>query len=129
MFNNALTLNPQTFGGANQDKIYDLISMGATSSSSTRRVAATATTTPELLIISHRAQKSGSITTDQHLVRLDTTFNDPVLGPSKLSSWIVVQVPRGTSVVTLQEIKNQIGRLIALEQGSGNLDKILNSEP
>jgi hypothetical protein len=129
MFANLLSLNPTPFGGANAAKDYDLISMGSTTSSSTRRVAATATTTPETLTISHRAQKSGSVTIDQHMLRFDSIFTDPLLGPVKLSSWMVIQVPKGTTVVTLQEIKNQVGRLIALEQTSGALDKILNGEP
>lgn len=129
MFDNAISLNPTTFGGANVAKVYDLISMGSNQSSSVRRVAATSTTTPETLAISHRESKVGGVSTDQHLIRLDKTFADPLVGQVKLSSWIVVQVPRGTSVVTLQEIKDQVGRLIALEQGSGSLDKILNGEP
>lgn len=129
MFDNALTLNPTSFGGANTNKVYDLIAMGATNSSSTRRVAATATTKPETLAISHKEVKQGSYTADQHLVRLDTLITDPLLGPVQLSSWLVLKVPKGTTVVTLQEIKDQVGRLLALEQASGALDKILNGEP
>jgi hypothetical protein len=62
-------------------------------------------------------------------VRLDKTFTDPIAGVVTLSAYMVLQVPRGTSVVTLQEIKDCVGRLIALEQSSGALDKILNREP
>lgn len=129
MFDNSLTLNPTAFGGQNVNKVYDLISMGSNQSSSIRRVAATATTTPETLTISHRESKVSGVSTDQHLVRVDKTFSDPVMGSVKFSAWLVIQVPRGTSVVTLQEIKDQVGRLIACEQASGALDKILNGEP
>lgn len=129
MFDNALTLNPQSFGGANANKVYDLIAMGSNNSSSTRRVSATATTKPESLVISHKSTKQGEVLVDQHLVRLDTMITDPLLGPVMLSSWLVLRVPRGTTVVTLQEIKDQVGRLLALEQASGALDRILNGEP
>lgn len=128
-FDLALTLNPTSFGGANVNKVYDYIGVGSTPSSSVRRVSATATSKPETLVISHRESKVGSVQIDQHMVRLDTVISDPLMGMVKLSSRLVIEVPRGTTVVTLQEIKDQVGRLIALEQGVGALDKILNSEP
>lgn len=128
MFDNAITLNPQTFGGANANKVYDLVSWGG-DNSSLRRVSSTATTTPETLAISHREFKEGAVTVDQHLIRLDEVLTDPVLGQTKLSAWMVIRVPRGTSVVTNQKILDIVGRLIALEQGVGNITRILNSEP
>jgi len=126
MFTYPLSLNPTSFGGVNAAKSYDLIDLQ--DSKSVSRVASTATTTPETVTISH--QSSGSVVvTDRHLVRLDKTFTDPALGSVGLSAYLVLSVPRGTTVVTLQEIKDMVGRLIALEQTAGALDKILNSEP
>ncbi|DAD52715.1 TPA_asm: coat protein [ssRNA phage SRR7976310_14] len=128
MFTDPITLNPTSFGGANVNKAYSLVGWGGDTSTK-RRVAATALTTPEDMMISHRVQKDGTLLVDQHMVRLDTQFTDPIKGVCKLSSWLVIRVPQGTSVVTLQEIKDQVGRLIAFEQSVGALDKILNNEP
>jgi len=130
MFDNAISLNPNAYGGANVAKVYDLVGWGG-DSSSIRRVAATATTTPETLVVSHQSStpKGSDLTTDQHMVRVDKEFIDPVKGPVKLSAWLVIRVPKGTSVVTDQEIKDNVGRLLAFEQASGALAKILNSEP
>lgn len=128
MFNNAITLNPQAFGGANVDKVYDLVSWGG-DTSSIRRVAATATTTPETLTVSHRERKVSGVIVDEHLVRLDEELVDPAVGPVGLRCWISIGVPRGTTVVTEQKIKDIVGRLIAFEQAAGALAKILNSEP
>lgn len=128
MFNNAITLNPSAFGGANADLVYDLVGWGG-DSSSIRRVAATALTTPETLRVSHQQSKSGDVEYDQHLIRIDKEMTDPVKGKVTFSSWMVIRIPRGTTVVTNQEILNQVGRLIAFERASGALDKILNNEP
>lgn len=128
MFNNDITLNPQSFGGANADKVYSLVSWGG-DSSSVRRVSTTAATTPETLKISHRAIKRGTVTVDQHLIRVDEQATDTLAGPVQLSAWMVIEVPRGTTVITSQKILDLVGRLIAFERAAGNLDKILNSEP
>lgn len=129
MFDNAVSLNPQSFGGQNVAKVYDLISLGTTQSSAVRRVAATATSTPETLTISHRSVTKGGVVIDQHMVRVDIFATDPVLGLVSMDARIVIDVPRGTTVITDQVIKDQVGRLIAFEQASGALTKILNSEP
>jgi hypothetical protein len=63
------------------------------------------------------------------LVRLDESIVDPLLGRVVFSAWLVVRVPRGTSVITLAKIKDIVGRLIAFEQASNAIDQILNSEP
>lgn len=129
MFDLAVTLNPTAFGGANVNKVYDHIGTGSEKSSSLRRVGATYLTTPETLAISHRESKQGTVMYDQHLVRMDKTFTDPIAGVVVLSSWLVIRVPRGTTVATEQEIKDMVGRLIAFEQTSTTLTKLLNSEP
>jgi hypothetical protein len=108
-------------------KTYNLIG-SPTVDSSLRRVPETAHTAPDELTISHRETKSGKVTYDQHLIRLDETHTDPVLGEVTLSSWMVIRVPRGTTVITDQKIKNQVGNLLVIEQGTGNLTKILNGE-
>lgn len=128
MFNNDITLNPQSFGGANADKTYSLVSWGG-DSTSIRRVPLTASTTPETLTLAHRAVKRGSVSVDSHMVRLDFLQSDPALGPALLSARLVMEVPRGTSVITNQQILDIQGRLIAFMRASGNLDKFLNSEP
>lgn len=126
MFTYPQSLNPTSFGGANVAKSFDLVSINANRSVSS--VAAESTTTPHTLTVSHQSTGTGLIT-DRHLVRIDKKFTDAVLGPVILSAYMVVSVPRGTSAVTLQEIKDIVGRLIAFEQTAGALDKILNNEP
>lgn len=127
MFNNDITLNPQSFGGQNEDKVYSLVSVGDTGS--LRRVSATSTSTPETLTIGHRSAVEKGLTVNQHMVRTDIILLDPVKGEVKVSAWLVIRVPKGTAVVTATVIKDQIGRLLAFEQASGALDKILNMEP
>lgn len=127
MFNNDITLNPQSFGGQNVDKVYSLVSVGDTGS--LRRVSTTATSSPETLSIGHRQQVEKGVTMHQHMVRTDIVLNDPDKGSVKMSAWIVIRVPQGTTVVDSQVIKDQVGRLLAFEQASGALDKILNMEP
>lgn len=121
------TLNPGSYGGAAADKVYNLIN-APTPTSTLRRVSSTATTAPDRLTISHRQSKKGSISRDDHLIRIDEQFNDPVMGSGDFSAWLSIQVPRGTSVVTAQLVKNQVGRVIAAWMASGNADKILNGE-
>lgn len=127
MFNNDITLNPQSFGGQNEDKVYSLVSVGDTGS--LRRVSATSTSTPETLTIGHRSAVEKGLTVNQHMVRTDIILLDPDKGEVKVSAWLVIRVPKGTTVVTATVIKDQIGRLLAFEQASGALDKILNMEP
>jgi len=122
-----IALNPTTYGGANVSKTYSLLGYSSLSEA-TRRVAATATTTPETLAIKHREIKVKDCMTDQHLVRLDTQLTDPVKGQCQLSARLILEVPKGTTVVTSQMILDIVGRLIGLEQTAGILDKLLNSE-
>lgn len=126
MFTYPITLNPGTYGGASAAKVFDLISIN--DSRSLSRVAATSTTTPETLTVSHTSSGK-SVVVDRHLVRLDKSLQDPILGQVQLSAYMVLAVPRGTSVVTSQEIKDIVGRLVAFEQAAGALDKLLNNEP
>lgn len=128
MFADDITLNPQTFGGQNVDKVYSLFSWGG-DTSTIRRVSATANTTPETLTVSHRQTKAGVVTTNQHMIRVDISLTDPILGQVVVSAWLVIRVPLGTTIVTDQVIKDQVGRLLAFEQSAGALAKILNSEP
>lgn len=120
-------LNPLTYGGANTSKTYSLLGYSGLSEA-TRRVAATATTTPETLVVKHRAIKVLDCETDQHLMRLDTQAVDPVKGRVQLSARMIIEVPKGTTVITDQMILDIVGRLIAFEQTSGHLTKLLNSE-
>jgi hypothetical protein len=73
--------------------------------------------------------KSGLFTADRHLVRIDKKFTDTIQGAVTLSAYLVIQVPRGASIVTSQEIKDIVGRVLACEQAAGALDKLLNNEP
>jgi hypothetical protein len=127
MFTYPQSLNPTTYGGANVAKSFDLVDLQ--DSRSVSSVASEATTTPHTLTVSHQVVKSGLVSADRHLVRIDKTFTDPIQGLQTLSAYLVLQVPRSTTVVTLQEIKDCIGRLIAFEQASGALDRLLNREP
>lgn len=128
VFNNDITLNPQTFGGANANKVYSLVSWGG-DSSSIRRVSSTASTTPETLSIAHRAVKRGSVIVDTHMVRMDIKATDPVKGEVALNGRFVLEVPQGTTVFTAQHVLDLQGRIIAFMRESGYLDKFLNSEP
>lgn len=122
-----IALNPTTYGGANASKTYSLLGYSGISEA-TRRVAATATTTPETLVIKHRAIKVLDCETDQHLMRLDTNAIDPAKGRVQLSARMIIEVPKGTTVITNQMILDIVGRLVAFEQTAGYLDKLLNSE-
>lgn len=127
MLANDITLNPGSYGGTAADKIYNLINQ-PTPSSTLRRVASTALTAPDRLTISHRQTKKNGITTDEHLIRIDEFFTDPVLGSGDFNAWLAIKVPRGTSVVTMALVKNQVGRVIAAWMAAGHADKILNGE-
>jgi hypothetical protein len=63
------------------------------------------------------------------MARVDRTLIDALLGPVKVSAWIVFEVPRGTTIVTPTEIKETTGRLVAFQQTAGYMDKLINSEP
>lgn len=132
MFNNDIALNPQPFGGANASQTYSLV-LPLGTDTSLRRVSATASTTPETLQIAHRQSgeknEVGVLQYDQHLIRLDESFLDPIKGSGRLSTWLVIRNPLGTSVITTQKILDIVGRLLAFEQTSGHLAKILNKEP
>lgn len=132
MFNTDIALNPLAFGGTNAAKTYSLV-LPLSSEASLRRVASTSATTPETLKISHQSSSSknevGTIQYGQHLIRLDESFTDVVKGTGALSVWMVVRNPLGTTAITSQKIIDIIGRLLAFEQTSGYLDKILNNEP
>lgn len=127
-FNTDITLNPSTHGGTGGDLTYSEVAYINSGEGKLRRVSATASTAPDELTISHREQP-GKVKADQHLVRIDTVFSDPVLGPVTLSSWVVMRVPKGTSVVSVAGIKDQLGRLIHFLRTTGYVEKLLNSEP
>lgn len=128
MFTYPIALNPTTYGGAAVSKSFDIIDRlthGTVSAVSTE-----ATTTPHTLTISHQPKvKVKGVTVDRHLVKLRKEYTDPVVGEVFQEWYMVGVVPRGTTVVTLQEIKDMVGRLIALEQSAGALDRILANEP
>lgn len=132
MFATDITLNPTSFGGTNADKVYSLV-LPLGSDTSVRRVSTTAATTPETLKIAHQVinQKNevGTLAYNQHLIRLDQSFTDTIKGTGALSAWLVIKNPIGTTAITGQMIIDMVGRLIAFERATGNLDKILNNEP
>lgn len=128
MFNNDITINPGTFGGANANTVYSLVGFSG-DSSSTRRVASTANSTPDELRISHSKNKRNGIQYDQHMVRIDRTLVDPTKGPVVISAWMVIAVPSGYAIADLAATKEVVGRVVAFEQASGTIDKIFNSEP
>lgn len=125
---NDITANPGAYGGTAADKVYKLLGWLKNNTGNIRRVAATALTTPEVLTIDHRATTEKGIVTDQHLIRLDESIIDPILGTVKISSWIVLRVPRGTTVVTSAKMKDLLGRTIHSVLQSGVTDSILNGE-
>jgi hypothetical protein len=128
MFADPVAINPNTFGGANVSTSYALVGLTGISAS-LRRVSATAATAPDTLTVSHQESKQGSLKTDRHMARVDRTLIDALLGPVKVSAWIVFEVPRGTTIVTPTEIKETTGRLVAFQQTAGYMDKLINSEP
>lgn len=131
MLDNDIPLNPNSYGGANVSKTFSLVSLPGDGGRSVRRVAATSTTTPETLTVSHRQQSKngGALLVDQHMVRVDKKFVDPVKGPVEINAWLVIQAPQGTSVATVAEIKDQVGRVLAMYMTATHADKILNGEP
>lgn len=127
MFTSPVALNPTTYGGAAVSKSFERLG-NASVSESLFRVSATANTTPETLQIKHRTIKVAGVDTDQHLARLDKKLTDTVKGEVQLSARLIIEIPKGTTIVTSQEILDIVGRLIAFEQTAGNLDRLLNSE-
>lgn len=123
-----ITLNPGSYGGIAADLVFSDIGPTKDLNGKLRRVAATALTAPETHTINHRVVKEGVVPYDQHMVRLDWEPVDPVLGAVKQSTWIVVRVPRGTSVVTVAKVKDQIGRAVHSFLLAGATDKILAGE-
>lgn len=128
MFNNDIVINPGTFGGVNADTTFSLVGFSG-DSATLRRVSGTANSTPHELRIAHSVVKRDGLPADQHMVRLDRTFIDAIKGPVKLSTWIVMAVPKGVTAVVLADFKEQVKSVIAFLQGAGNLDKVFNSEP
>jgi len=127
MFASPQALNPTTYGGAAVSKSYERLgNIGV--SESLFQVAATANTTPETLQVKHRVIKVLGVDTAQHLARLDKRLTDTLLGPVQLSARLIIEIPKGTTIVTSQEILDCVGRLIAFEQAAGNLDRMINSE-
>lgn len=133
MFNNDITLNPTSFGGANVNKTYSLV-LPLGTDTSIRRVSGTANTLPETLKVAHQrqtAKQAGFSTLEyvQHLIRLDQSFTDSTYGMGALSAWLVIRDPQGIASITTQHRLDLIGRLLNFEQTAGHLDKLLNSEP
>lgn len=122
-----IALNPTSFGGANVSKTFSLLGYSSLTES-TRRNAATVNVTPETLQVKHRDIKVNGKLTAQHLVRMDKLLTDVLLGPVQLSARLVIEVPKGTTIVTDQEILDIVGRLIAFEQGAGVFAKLMNWE-
>jgi hypothetical protein len=121
-----LTLNPTSYGGANEDKVFTPVHLGTTKVIS--RVAGDFPTVDYTLTISHADSKVSGVTVDRHLVRLDLTETDTVLGSVTASVYLVAAIPRGQTAISDQELLDLKGRLLALVQGSGNWDAILGSE-
>jgi hypothetical protein len=128
MFANDLVINPQTFGGANVATTYSLVGWKG-DSASIRRDSVTAATAPNVLTISHLEQKRNGLPTHQAMVRVDRTYTDVLLGPVVLSSWLVISIPKGTTIITEAAVKDVVGTVLAVEQASGAIAKLINSEP
>lgn len=121
-----ITLNPTSYGGTNTSRVYtDVGYLGL--QTRLRRVAATANTTPEECIISHTGIE-GTLKRDRRMLKIQKTYTDPVKGEVKASAHLVLDAPRGTTVVTAGELKEIIGQLLALYMVAGNNDKFLNGE-
>jgi hypothetical protein len=121
-----LTLNPTSYGGANEDKIFTIVDFG--NSKVVSRVTGDMPTVDNTMTISHAESKVSGVTVDRHLVRLDLTETDTELGKVTASVYFVAAIPRGQTAITDQELLNLKGRLLALLQGSGNWDAILGGE-
>lgn len=128
MFNNDIVINPGTFGGANVNTTYSLVGFSQ-DSQTLRRVSGTAATAPDELRIAHTQQKRNGVPCDQHMVRMDRTYNDTLKGPVVLSTWIVMSVPKGTTILDLTAFKEQVKRVVSFLQDTGTQDKLYNSEP
>lgn len=128
MFDNNLVVNPNTFGGVNANTTYSLVGWKG-DTASIRRDSATAATTPDTLLISHQDLKRNSMMYHQAMVRIDKTYVDVLKGPVVLSAWMVIAIPKDTTIITETAVKEVIGRVIAVEQASGAIAKLINSEP
>lgn len=128
MFSNDLVVNPNTFGGVNANTTYSLVGWKG-DTTSIRRDGVTAATAPDVLTISHLETKRNNRSTHQAMVRIDKTYIDVTVGPVVLSAWLVIAIPNGTTIITEAAVKEVVGRVLAVEQASGAITKLINSEP
>lgn len=128
MFDNNLVVNPNTFGGVNASTTYSLVGWKG-DAASIRRDSVTAATAPDTLLISHQDLKRNSMMYHQAMVRIDKTYTDVLKGNVVLSAWLVIAIPKDTTIITETAVKEVVGRVLAVEQASGAIAKLINSEP
>jgi hypothetical protein len=81
-----------------------------------------------ILTISSEVRGSGLTIADAHMIRLDQTVAAAGLIPEqKLSVYQVIIAPRNT--VTVANLNDACGTVLALTNTVANLAKIYNSEP
>lgn len=114
-------------GGADENKIFDLVSIQNFSSISA--VSADALTNPTKMVISHDDRKVNGTTVNGHLVRQTREFENSDSLPVELQCSIVLKVPQGITEVTVQEVENIVGRAAKVATDNALLAKLLNKEP
>lgn len=122
--------------GALGAKTYALVA-NPSSGATKRRVAATANTTPQVLSVSHSVSGKGFQQRCRTVVRVDysdltadltqeTGTNGEV---PKVSAYCVIDRPIiSDGVITDAIVQNQVGAVIGVLLGSGNMAKLLNQE-
>lgn len=107
--------------------LYDVVSMDA-GAGSVRNVAALANTNPQSLRIGTTSHLKSGINRKRHLVRIDCSIDDSVLGQVPYAAYLVIDRPISTDV-SVDNITAAIGRICKLVGTTGYLTKVLNGEP
>jgi len=126
MFTYPWTINPASFGGATEDKIFDLLYNEANVSYS--NVIADALTLPYQLHFSHDVRTVNGTSVKGHLIRITQTHENDEGKLVDLSASMALKVPFGISSVTTAEIRNIVGRVAAICCNNTTLDGILANQ-
>jgi hypothetical protein len=115
-------------GDAASSQTYSQISLE--NAKSVRKDATRDLGTPRSMVISHTINGAGLTAVDRHLVRLNLTEEDSgadAFATISGSVYCVIEAPR--RIVDATMLSDMVTQLVDFLTTSGNLDKILNSEP
>jgi len=126
MFTYPWTISPASYGGAAEDKIFNLLYNAPNVSYS--NVIADALTLPYGMHFSHDERTINGTTINGHLCRITQSHENDAGKVVDLSCSMVLKVPFGVSTVTTAEIRNIVGRVAAIYCNNTTFDGILANQ-